>query len=470
MKNIFKLTFYSLLAGQLFISSCKKYLEIPLPNDQLAVQTAFSSKATIELTVNGLYNALAATSLCATNIRTSYWISDEAVFSTIPGGDFGALMSGNFSANIYPFNAFMPWTDLYKTIYRANLLLENLPGVASSVLTDTEKKQYTASALFSRAYMNFLLVSSWGDVPLITSTSVDKNSILPRTPAAEVYASIINDLQTAMANLPTTVGDARFINNKYQPEALLARVYLYLGKWAEAEAAATDIINSSKYQLVSNLNDVFKRGTQESIFSMAEVTTSSLAVNRAYIGWLSLPYSQSLTVTTYAHLTDELLNSFEAGDQRAVSGNWTTTLFGFKFPFKYWHNATASAATVAANPQDFIAFRYAEQFLIRAEARAQQNNISNAAADINVIRTRAGLSNTTANDKTSLLTAVENERRHELFCEGHRWYDLVRTGRADAVLGALPWKSANWKPTNKLFPIFYQDLIANPNLTQNPGY
>ena len=121
--------------------------------------------------------------------------------------------------------------------------------------------------------------------------------------------------------------------------------------------------------------------------------------------------------------------------------------------------------------------RFAEQYLIRAEARAQLNNLGGAQADINMIRTRAGLSGTTAMDQASLLAAIEMERGRELFCEwGHRWFDLKRLpslitpdtkSRADDVLGAL---KSTWKSTAVIYPIPYDARNNNPQLTQNAGY
>ncbi|WP_394334799.1 RagB/SusD family nutrient uptake outer membrane protein [Niastella vici] len=115
-----------------------------------------------------------------------------------------------------------------------------------------------------------------------------------------------------------------------------------------------------------------------------------------------------------------------------------------------------------------IVFRAAEIYLIRAEARAQQNNLTGAAADLNVIRSRAGLPATTATTPTEYLDAIFRERKFELFTEwGHRWFDLIRTGNANTVLGAL---KPTWRPTAALFPIVTQVLLSNPQLTQNPGY
>lgn len=110
-----------------------------------------------------------------------------------------------------------------------------------------------------------------------------------------------------------------------------------------------------------------------------------------------------------------------------------------------------------------------EQYLIRAEARAYQVNISGAQEDLNIIRNRAGLSDTSATTQQDLLSAILQERRLELFTEiGHRWFDLKRTGQAGTVLA--PLKPA-WQERNLLLPIPETELILNPNLQpQNPGY
>jgi hypothetical protein len=113
--------------------------------------------------------------------------------------------------------------------------------------------------------------------------------------------------------------------------------------------------------------------------------------------------------------------------------------------------------------------RLAEQYLIRGEARAHQNNVQGAQEDLNIIRSRAGLGATTANDESSLLAVIETERQVELFAEwGHRWFDLKRTGRADAVLSLE--KAPNWQSTDRLYPIPFEEIKINPSLTQNPGY
>ncbi|MBK6949901.1 MAG: RagB/SusD family nutrient uptake outer membrane protein [Haliscomenobacter sp.] len=339
-------------------------------------------------------------------------------------------------------------------------------------MADAEKKALLGAAKYVRAATHFTLANTWGDVPLTLTTDAQRNIENGRTPASEVYAAVIKDLEEAAADLPATVNTAnsKTVHNRYQALALLARVYLYQKNWAKAEAAASEVIGSGQYQLVTAVNNVFKRGSREAIFSYGHTGTGLLYENRAAVGWVTLPGSASQTTTSYCHIPSVVMSNFEPGDQRNVSGNWTINLFTKTFSNKYLYNSAASAATIAANPQDFIYQRLAELYLIRAEARAQQNNLPGAASDLNAIRTRAGLPNTAAATQAELLAAVEKERVCELFYEGHRWYDLKRTGRLNAVLSALPWKKDNYKPHMELLPIPATELIANPRISQNPGY
>ena len=160
--------------------------------------------------------------------------------------------------------------------------------------------------------------------------------------------------------------------------------------------------------------------------------------------------------------TDQLWNAFETGDQRrdvSISTDEGGQLYVSKYP----------DVTLSGTFQEVKVLRLAEMYLIRAEARAQQNDIDGAVADINVIRNRAGLANTPANDQPTVLLAVEQERFVELAFEGHRWIDLVRTNRANKVMGQF--NPQGWEPTDQLMPIPLAEIDLNSNiLPQNPGY
>ena len=179
------------------------------------------------------------------------------------------------------------------------------------------------------------------------------------------------------------------------------------------------------------------------------------------------------------NLSQNLLNSFETGDQRAVPGNWIDSInisgITYYFPYQYKIAMQDQNVTSASDMGEYLmVFRLGEQYLIRAEARAEQNNIAGAQADLNAIRVRAGLANTTASDETSLLAAIMHERQVELFTEwGHRWLDLKRTGNVDAVMSVATPQKANgnpWQSYQQLYPLPLSDLKLDPNLIQNTGY
>jgi hypothetical protein len=145
----------------------------------------------------------------------------------------------------------------------------------------------------------------------------------------------------------------------------------------------------------------------------------------------------------------------------------TSNHITYYFPFKYKLNKPE-------DPQSeyLMVLRLAEQYLIRAEARAQQGDLTGARSDLNVIRHRAGLNGTNTSTKETLLTAILKERQVELFTEwGHRWLDLKRTGKVNAVMTMVtPQKGGVWENFKQWYPIPRQDLRLNPNLTQNEGY
>src|SRR5690606_35892880 len=166
--------------------------------------------------------------------------------------------------------------------------------------------------------------------------------------------------------------------------------------------------------------------------------------------------------------SDSFLESFEPGDLRrthwvgAFTNDEGVTLF---YPFKYKETFNSTDASLEYS----VVFRLAEQYLIRAEARTHLGTIAGAQSDLNMIRNRAGLSNTTAMTESDLLTAIWHERKMELFTElGQRWFDLKRTNRGAEVLSQM---TPSWNDTDYLFPIPTAELELKPYLQpQNDGY
>jgi hypothetical protein len=170
------------------------------------------------------------------------------------------------------------------------------------------------------------------------------------------------------------------------------------------------------------------------------------------------------------YLSNQLINSFEQADQRRA--NWIRSVTGGNSTTYYYPSKYKSATLNAPVTEYQMVLRLGEQYLIRAEARAHLNKITDALSDLNVIRHRAGLHDTTATNQDSLLDLIYHERQVELFTEwGHRWLDLKRTGKIDDVMGKVAvLKGTTWSPNWTLYPIPLYDIIQNPNLGQNPGY
>lgn len=351
------------------------------------------------------------------------------------------------------------WNAAYKYIYASNLIVEN--ATASTQLTAPVKNSVVGQALFIRAFCYFHLMNLFGDVPLATTSDYRVNAVLPRTAKSNVMAQVIDDLVKAQNLLLTTYPSTERVKvNKWTAAALLARVYLYKQDFANAEIQATNVINSGMYTLETNLSNVFLKASNEAIWQLRPVNP----VYNSYEGNAILPATTSSTPTYL--ITTGLLNAFEAGDARRTAWVQSRSFASQTVYYPYKYKVYGSSAPLT---EYYMMFRLAEQYLIRAEARTMQSNISGAQSDINKIRNRAGLGNTIANDQTTLLNAIGQERRIELLAEwGHRWYDLKRTQRANTILGAL--KPTTWQSTDVLWPIPQSQINLNPFLTQNPGY
>ncbi len=445
-------------------SSCKKIVAIPEPVNTITTSEVFSTDAVANSSIIGIYNFMAN--------NTGYANGYITIYGGLSADELSDIYGGNpYEENILLSNTsglYNIWADPYFTIYMSNAVIEGLQ--ASTGVTQGMKSQLMGEAKFFRAFCHFYLVNLFGDVPLITSTAFSKTSLLTRTPSALVYQQIINDLKDAQSLLNSDYsvsGGQRIRVNRAGATALLARVYLFTNKYDSAEIQATSVINDPNYNLLTDLNTVFLRNSKEAILQL-----QPSSINYPYTtneGNVFIPVDQTSSPNEY-YLTAGILNAFEQKDKRRIGGNWIdSTIYSgttYYYPYKYKY----MTGTVNATPLEYImVLRLAEQYLIRAEARAQQNNVSGAVSDLNMIRNRAGLPNLSASlTKPQTLDAVIQERRVELFAEwGNRWLDLKRTGRSDSLLASI---KSQWVPTAKLYPIPLSELQNDPNLIQNPGY
>lgn len=481
-----KLSYYNkIIASVLVISSlsgCKKLVDAEVPGNRIAAENVFSKDATAIAVLNGLYSKLSSYTYTGTaNVSNlSMWAGLSTDELTLWIGSTSAVQIGYFKNSLSSAAAtggYEFWTNVFPYVYICNAAIAGLSS--STSLTPAVKNQLLGEAKFMRAFFYFYLVNLYGGVPLVLTTDYTINAVLTRSPENKVYDQIILDLKEAQELLADgfvksdamtlyTASAERVRPNKAAASALLSRVFLYIGKWSEAEIQSTSIINnSSAYDTVS-LNMVFLRNSKETIWQLQPVTTSPANTQDAYALILTRA-PVGLNSTHPVYLSSSLWSSFEPGDKRKLNGNWMnvyTDVSGtYYYPYKYKDVSTSSTEYT-------MMLRISEQYLIRAEARAQQNNIAGAQNDLNLIRERAGLSNTNASDQGALLAAILKERRVELFAEfGHRWLDLKRTGNVDAVMTiATAAKGGTWESYQQLYPISGSEISKNPNLVQNPGY
>jgi starch-binding outer membrane protein, SusD/RagB family len=442
------------------LNACEEFIKVDPPSNQLIRSTVFEDDVTAKATILAIYSQISFSGAAYTNFSFTGGISsDELTLVNSSDIDLNQFYQNSLSSTNPKLTSF--WNTNYKYVYYANAIIEGLEK--STKVTTSLKQQLIGEAKFIRAFAHFYLTNLFGDIPYITTTDYEKNTLASRIPVDEVYKLIIRDFQEAKNQL---AGDYSYSSgqririNKYAATAMLARAHLYAGNWPEAEAESTEVINKTDYySLVGNLSQVFLMGSTEAIWQLQ-------VPNQNYTNEGNLFLSPG--ILAYSKISDNLMNSFETGDNR--KNNWTQQVVvnsEIRFvPSKYKDfNPSATLREYT------IVLRLAEQFLIRAEARAQQSKLigsNSAESDINIIRQRAGLAPTIATTKDQLLIAILNERRSELFIEwGHRWLDLNRTGKANEVLELV--KPA-WDSFDKYYPIPNSEVLVNPNLRQNDGY
>jgi hypothetical protein len=220
------------------------------------------------------------------------------------------------------------------------------------------------------------------------------------------------------------------------------------------------------YSLPTDLSTVFTVASPEAIWQLQPTQTSFSAVDANIF---VLPETGPADFSFPVYMSDDLASSFDPGDQRRSI--WVDSVIAGGNTYHYAHKYTNTDATALTEAQ--VVLRLAEQYLIRAEALARQGDLDGATADLNVLRTRAGLPDLAVPaDLDTFLDLALTERRHELFAEyGHRWLDLKRLGAIDAVMTAYgPSKGVTWNTDWQWLPLSQTELQRGVNLRQNKGY
>lgn len=467
MRTIVKIKVLLVITLVTFSVACDDYIEVETPNNKIVNETVFNNDETAVSAMVGIYNQLSALAF------SSGGTDSVTILAGLSGDALTTLRSNNLIFEEFEQHQITPdnlrnynlWSSAYNVIYMSNALLEGLTN--SSGVSEEVKLQLEGEARFVRAFTYFYLINLYGDVPLILNTNYQENSLAFRSSTSQVYQQILEDLEIASSILREDYinGDRTRVNLQ-AALGLLARVHLYLENWNEAESYSTAVIEqTSRYELLNDLNMVFLADSREAIWQLSPVARGNLFTNTNEGAYLIIhPF---LSFLSNFKLENSFVESFREQDQRL--SEWIAFHSGTQsyYPFKYKiRNSTAEVIEYS------MVLRLAEQFLIRAESRAMQNNISGAVEDVDKIRERAGLGSITEEflepDKENLIAIIIEERKKEFFTEwGQRWLDLKRTGRAASVFAG---QDSNWEDSDLFYPIPEEDRMKNPNLTQNDGY
>jgi len=449
----------------------------------------FNSEEDYQSALTAAYDLLQSTYL---NVMLGEIASDN----TLAGGESATDVPGIQEVDDMqhtPVNAQLRdiWSWMFAGVNRANYIMEfkdktDFPG----------KEGVLAEATFLRAYYYFELVKWFGDVPL----AVDKRlqfgdqDIVERTPKAEVYAQIEQDLKFAAATLPVTQSETGRVT-KGAAQALLGKVYLYQDKFTESATVLEELIKNGPYDLVTDYTTIFENDHENNIESVFEVQYSDeegagfgclqCSEGNVAVGFNGIRnYSGPVFESGFSFNvpTQEVVDEFEDGDIRKDVAildieAWAAQNNGVSYVEGYEHTGYYNRKYIArqgdlntgdanlTNPNNYRAIRFADVLLMAAEA-LNRGNISDLRAQgyLNRVRSRAELADVTSTG-ANLTTAIYHERRVELVGEGHRFFDLVRTGKAAQEIEGFTTNK------NELFPIPSIELELTGNRwTQNPGY
>ncbi|PWS32205.1 RagB/SusD family nutrient uptake outer membrane protein [Pedobacter paludis] len=465
----------------MLLPACKKFVEVDPPTTKLNTDNVFLQDGTAISVVTGIFSQMSAKNGAIAG-SSGDDITHMCLYPGLSADELKLFSSINSTSPLYSYyknsltiNTLTGtdfWESSYSRIFQINSAIAGL--TASNSLTADIKKQLLGESYFLRGLYYFYLTNLYGEVPIALTTDYSITRTLARSPQNLVYAQIKSDLIRAKellssnylaGNLTTTTTD-RVRPTKMAAAALLSRVALYTSDYITAENQASEVIANGSYDTVP-LSLVFLKNSKETIWALQPVN-SGTGQNTGEGALFNLPPSGPSDIYT-VYLNPQLIDSFEAGDQRKTQWTNSLTVQGTTYNYAYKYQVGKVNTETVEFP---IVLRLSEQYLIRAEARAMQQHFVTAMEDLNVIRRRAGLSGLSSNSTADALSKIIHERQVELFTEwGHRWLDLKRTGKInDVMVQAALAKGTTWDPKWALYPIPINDINRDPNLIQNPGY
>ncbi|QLE01889.1 RagB/SusD family nutrient uptake outer membrane protein [Galbibacter sp. BG1] len=450
MKNI-NIWFLALIACLvLSLQSCSEVLEVNL-DDEVPSEEAITDDISLRSAVVGLYDIMQSSTYYGGEFTLAHALTGGIGEATGFRERFEQLAEARIpTSSLYVESA---WIDAYALVNSSNLILSKAEELQIDDPDAIGAAHFLrALGLFDvlRQFGQFTDMSSEFGVPVYTNyIGAEEALTIPRSSVSESYAQITTDLLEAIDLLDYSSN--KFFASRGAAEALLARVYLYQGEYALAEQYADAVINSGEYELNGNYNDIYDvKASEESILELQFLDTDGNGLTSL----LSLS-----TPEISANYEDFYVNMLDDDDPR---GDLYYDNGRIVFVDKYGSDPNF----VSGNA---ILIKLSEIYLIKAEAQARQNptNLTPAIETLNVVRTRSlpemPITASDAPNYDAFVDALLEERARELAFEGHRWFDIVRLGRAEDILGIESFRT--------VYPIPQSEVaISKGVIAQNPGY
>lgn len=465
------------------MSSCsKQFLEIA-PESNANVQAFYKTAADIEVAVNAAYASL----MLDGQYRYSYWqmgeVRSDNTLNWDGAGNFPDAEVDQFKEVVSNFIVNAAWIDNYRGILLCNVVIDRIGSVS---MTEELRQRYTGEVLFLRALMYFNLVRVFGDVPLVTTEtkSVQEGYNQGRRPVSEVYQQIIDDLSTAAQQLPVSyTGNDIGRATRGAAQGLLGKVYLTTQNFTGAVSALKLVVDANNYQLLANYADLWRvdnANHRESLFEV-QFKKGGFGTGSAFNNHFA-PRNSGTSVTRigFAHgrntPTTDMVTAYEEDDVRKYASLATSYVNSAGTIIEDPYTIKFRDMPFVENDADnnWPVLRYADVLLMYAEAINEANGSPDGIAynAVNAVRQRAGLDDLPDGlNKENFALALERERRVELAFEGHRWFDLLRTGRALTVMNNHFSGVLSVQAYQLLYPVPESQININPSIIkQNPGY
>jgi starch-binding outer membrane protein, SusD/RagB family len=460
--KIQKITIVLIVAALALVSCRKDFLE-KVPPVGSTLENFYQTEADAVAAINAAYAALQFEMTPAGHFRW-FWgdiMSDDSEKGGSGDNDQPLLAAlEQFQGPVNTEYLEAEWAADYEGIYRANLVLTYVPDIE---MNPQLKERILGEAYFIRAWFHYILVTMFGDVPMVDRLLAPSEYSMPRTPADQVWALVESDFRAAADRLPLRsqypMSDLGRIT-KGAAQSMLVKTLLWQKKWAEARAIAEEVVNSGEYQLVPNYSTIFTTAGEnnaESVFEIQYMTESggNWGYNAANEGTFTNVFQRArgqfdgygFNIPTQDFVDEFFAEGFEdprlsstvfrEGEPMGDRGIFTKEATGGfphdYYPKKYFSNRSEQATFGDPNPNggsNDRVIRFSDVLLMHAEAAAQMGDEGAALASLNRVRTRVGIPEISKSGP-ALLDAIYRERRIELGLEGHRFFDLVRTGKAD---------------------------------------